>query len=69
MHTGGTQELALWMCDMQISWWGVDAGSGDHPMNTTIRYMRSDLTRQFEKKVGMPVERFFGEYEYRHHKS
>ena len=47
MHPGGTRELAQWMHDMQISWWGVDAGSGDHPMNTTIRYMRPDLTRRF----------------------
>jgi hypothetical protein len=40
------------MHDMRITWWGIDAGSGDHPMNTTIRYMRPDLTRRFEEKVG-----------------
>src|SRR5262245_40387258 len=60
MHPGGTRELAQWMHDMQISWWGIDAGSGDHPMNTTIRYMRPDLTRRFEEKVGKPVREFFG---------
>jgi kynurenine formamidase len=38
-------------------------------MNTTIRYMRPDLTRRFEEKVGRSVGEFFGEYEYRHHKS
>jgi kynurenine formamidase len=54
---------------MQISWWGIDAGSGDHPMNTTIRYMRPDLTHRFEEKVGKSVLEYFGEYEYRHHKS
>lgn len=69
MHPGGTRELAQWMHDMQISWWGIDAGSGDHPMNTTIRYMRQDLTRRFEEQVGQSVQAFFGEYEYRHHKS
>ena len=69
MHPGGTRELAQWMHDMQIAWWGIDAGSGDHPMNTTIRYMRPDLTHRFEEKVGRPVREFFGEYEYRHHKS
>jgi hypothetical protein len=37
---------------MQIAWWGIDAGSGDHPMNTTIRYMRPDLARRFEEKMG-----------------
>ena len=31
MHPGGNQELAKWMHDMQISWWGIDAGLGDHP--------------------------------------
>ncbi|MBI2461418.1 MAG: cyclase family protein, partial [Candidatus Rokubacteria bacterium] len=69
LHPGGTRELAEWMLEMEIAWWGVDAGSGDHPMNTTIRYMRPDLTRRFEEKVGMPVGQFFGEYEYRHKKS
>lgn len=69
MHPGGTQELAAWMREMEISWWGIDAGSGDHPMNTTIRYMRPDLTRRFEEKVGMPVSEFFGEYEYEHGRS
>lgn len=66
MHPGGTKELAEWMLDMRISWWGVDAGSGDHPMNTTIRHMRPDLTRRFEQHVGQPVDEFFGEYTYRH---
>ena len=52
-----TRELAQWMHDMQISWWGIDAGSGDHPMNTTIRDMRPDLTHQFEEHVGTPGPR------------
>src|SRR5262249_26759901 len=58
-----------WMHDMAISWWGIDAGSGDHPMNTTIRYMRPDLAQRFEETIGQSVREFFGEYEYRHHKS
>jgi kynurenine formamidase len=57
------------MHDMRIAWWGIDAGSGDHPMNTTIRYMRPDLTQRFEEKMGRSVRDYFGEYEYRHHKS
>lgn len=69
MHPGGSTELAEWMLDMEISWWGVDAGSGDHPMNTSIRTMRPDLTRRFEEKVGMPVADYFGEYEYEHKNS
>ncbi len=69
MHPGGTHVLAEWMLDMEISWWGVDAGSGDHPLNTTIRHMRPDLTKRFEEQVGMPVKEYFGEYTYTHHKS
>lgn len=69
MHPGGTQELAYWMLDMEIRWWGVDAGSGDHPMNTSIRHMRPDLTKRFEEHVGMSALEYFGEYTYTHHKS
>jgi hypothetical protein len=37
--------------------------------NTAIRYMRPDLARRCEEKTGKSVLEFFGEYEYRHHKS
>ena len=66
MHPGGKKELVDWMLDMEIKWFGIDAGSGDHPMNTTIRHMRPDLTRQFEEKVGKPVDQVFPPYEYTH---
>jgi kynurenine formamidase len=70
MHPGGSVRLARWMADMQIRWWGIDAGSGDHPMNTTIRNMRPDLLARFEAKAGMSYSEFFGgDYEYVHHKS
>lgn len=69
MHPGGTRELAEWMLEMELAWWGIDAGSGDHPMNTTIRHMRPDLTRRFEQKVGTSVLEYFGEYTYTHHRS
>ncbi|MDE0376075.1 MAG: cyclase family protein [bacterium] len=69
MHPGGTRDLAEWMLERELAWWGIDAGSGDHPMNTTIRHMRPDLTRRFEQKVGMPVRDYFGEYTYTHHRS
>jgi kynurenine formamidase len=69
MHPGGGVELARWMAEMEIRWWGIDAGSGDHPMNTTIREKRPDLARRFEEHVGMPISKYFGEYEYIHHRS
>jgi kynurenine formamidase len=69
MHPGGGLELATWMQDMEIRWWGIDAGSGDHPMNTTIRDMRPDIARQFEDHVGMSIGEYFPTYEYVHHRS
>lgn len=66
MHPGGKLELLQWMLDMEIKWFGIDAGSGDHPMWTTIRNMRPDLTTVFEEQVGMPVDEFFPRYEYTH---
>ena len=69
MHPGGGLELAKWMQQMEIRWWGIDAGSGDHPMNTTIRDMRPDIARQFEDHVGMSIKEYFGEYEYIHKNS
>ena len=66
MHPGGTLELLHWMLDMEIKWFGVDAGSGDHPMNTSIRDMRADLVPYFEDQVGMSLSEFFPEFEYVH---
>ncbi|MGF1666700.1 MAG: cyclase family protein [Acidimicrobiia bacterium] len=66
MHPGGKLELLQWMLDMKIKWFGIDAGSGDHPMWTSIRNMRPDLTKQFEEQVGMPVDKYFPSYEYTH---
>ena len=66
MHPGGKMELLEWMFDKKIKWFGIDVGSGDHPMNTTIRFMRRDLREQFEKKVGMDANEFFPHYQYAH---
>ncbi len=66
MHPGGKMELVEWMLDMKIKWFGIDVGSGDHPMNTSIRFMRPDLTKQFEEKVGMSCDEFFPHYTYKH---
>jgi kynurenine formamidase len=66
LHPGGKLELLEWMLDMKIKWWGIDCGSGDHPMNTTIRFMRRDLCHRFEQQVGMSVDEYFPHYEYRH---
>jgi kynurenine formamidase len=66
MHPGGGMELCDWMIDMELAWFGIDCGGGDHPMWTSIRYMRPDLTARFEQKVGKSVEKFFPPYTWRH---
>ena len=68
-HPGGKMELLEWMLSKKIKWFGIDCGSGDHSMNTTIRNMRPDLAKQFEEKVNQSCEDFFGTYEYKHYKS
>jgi kynurenine formamidase len=57
------------MLKKKIKWFGIDCGSGDHAMNTSIRLMRPDLTKRFEAKVGRSCDEFFGEYSYVHKKS
>jgi hypothetical protein len=63
------QNVLEWMLEKKIKWFGIDCGSGDHPTNTSIRDMRPDLARRFEKRVGMSCKELFGEYEYVHDKS
>jgi kynurenine formamidase len=69
MHPGGKIELLRWMLDRKIKWFGIDCGSGDHAMNTSIRTMRPDLTAEFERRVGKSCEDYFGTFEYQHNKS
>jgi kynurenine formamidase len=58
-HPGGDRRLAEWIVEMELAWTGFDCGSGDHPMNTTIRSKRPDAARAFEAQVGRPVEAVF----------
>ena len=55
-HPGGGRELAEWIVDMDLAWVGVDTGSADHPMNTTIKNMRPDLAREYEQTIGISIE-------------
>lgn len=56
MHPGGGPEMASWIIEMELAWTGMDCGTADHPMNTTIRTMRPDLCARYEKEIGMSVE-------------
>ena len=69
MHPGGGIELLEWMLKKKIKWFGIDCGSGDHSMNTSIRLMRPDLAAQFTTLHGKTPAEFFGTFEYVHKKS
>ncbi len=57
---GGDGELAKWMLKKKIRWFGVDAGSPDHPMNMApTRKARPDLVKEYEKKVGKNIDDIF----------
>jgi kynurenine formamidase len=60
-HPGGDRRLAEWIVEMELAWTGFDCGSGDHPMNTTIRYKRPDAAKAFEAATGKPVNDVFPE--------
>ena len=57
------------MLKKRIKWFGIDCGSADHSMNTSIRMMRPDIAKRFEQRVGATCEEFFGDYTYVHKKS
>ena len=65
-HPGPNLDTMHWMLEKKIRWWGMDTGSCDHPMNTSIRRMRPDLAKDFERVKGKTPEDFFGSFEYTH---
>ena len=68
-HPGPNLDTLHWMLKKKIKWWGMDTGSCDHSMNTSIRNMRPDLAAQFTKQHGKTPAEFFGTFEYMHKKS
>ena len=58
-HPGGSPELAEWIVRMKLAWVGLDTGSADHPMNTSIQVRRPDVAREFKRRTGKdPAEEF-----------
>jgi len=55
-HPGGTRRLAEWIAEMQFAWTGVDTASADMPMNTSIRYKRPDIAREYARRTGRDPE-------------
>ena len=62
-HPGPNLDTLHWMFKKKIKWWGMDTGSCDHAMNTSIRYMRPDLAEEFTKKHGKTPGEFFGTFD------
>jgi kynurenine formamidase len=60
-HPGGGRELAEWIVEMDLAWTGFDCGSGDHPMNTSIRHKRPDARRAYEEQMGRSVDEIWPE--------
>ena len=60
-HPGGDRRLAEWIVEMELAWTGFDCASGDHPMNTSIRYKRPDHARRYEAELGGRIEERFPE--------
>ena len=50
-HPGPTLATLEWMLKKKIKWFGMDTGSCDHPMNTSIRTMRPDIAREVFRMV------------------
>ena len=44
---------------MNFKWIGVDCGSADHPMNTSIRQILPLVAKEATKKLGKPLEDIF----------
>jgi kynurenine formamidase len=65
-HPGPNLATMHWMLDKKIKWFGMDTGSCDHPMNTSIRNMRPDIAGQFTRQHGKTPQEFFGTFEYSH---
>ena len=68
-HPGPNLDTLQWMLERKIRWWGMDTGSCDHAMNTSIRRMRPDLADEFTRQTGRTPAEFFGSFTYTHKKS
>jgi kynurenine formamidase len=68
-HPGPNLDTMHWMLKKKIKWFGMDTGSCDHAMNTSIRNMRPDIAAQFTKQHGKTPAEFFGTFEYTHKRS
>ncbi len=70
MHPGGGIELMEWMLKKKIKWFGIDCGSADHSMNTSIRQMRPQISpNASSRKSARPARSSSASFTYMHKKS
>ena len=59
-HPGGDRRFAEWIVEMEFAWTGCDCGSGDNPLNTSIRTKwRPDIGPAYEAASGNSVDEAF----------
>jgi kynurenine formamidase len=59
-HPGGDREFAEWIVEMELAWTGFDCGSGDNPLNTSIRTKwRPEIAEQFKDRTGRDAGQLF----------
>jgi kynurenine formamidase len=59
-HPGGGRRFAEWIVEMELAWTGSDCGSGDNPLNTSIRTKwRPEIGGAFEATTGQNVNEVF----------
>lgn len=63
-HPGPTRAFADWVRARRVRWLAVDASSADHPMNTVIRSVRTDLAAKAEAHLGRLLSDIFPNDDY-----
>jgi len=58
-HPGPHTEFRDWCVNMQFKMLGVDCGSADHPMNTSLRTLHPLVAKEAQKKIGKSLEEVF----------
>jgi arylformamidase len=54
-HPGPSSDMVDWVIEKELRWVGVDTGSADHPMNTSIRRKRPDLASEYERRFDVSL--------------
>ena len=65
-HPGPSPDFFPWAMQMKLKMIGVDCGSAEHPMNTSIRTQHGREFLKAEAKLGRPWDEVFPPDEYHH---